>query len=554
MVDAAVTSGFWQSADTWSEDRAPNPSENAGIDSGVAVAVSESESANKITIESGGFLTLSAATLTATSGFTIDGELSGAGTLVGNVKGTGLIDASGGELTIDGAINLKSSGQTAGLQIEADTTLALNGSVAKSVDVNFDGASATLDLTGTYDTAQNFKGVIVNFGPSDEIIIKSSGAHDKLSFSDGILTVEKQSGATIEKIDISGKYDTADFTLTHSGGSDTVTDTAACFVRGVHILTVRGNIAIETLRIGDRVVTRSGQTRPIVWIGRREVDCARHPKPEVVWPICVSRNAFGENLPSRDLLLSPGHNIFSEGVIIPVEMLVNEKTIAQRQVSTVEYWHIELDAHDIVFAEGLPSESYLDTGNRTAFDNGDRFVELHPDFTPQHWSDTCVPLKTAGEEVNRTKATLLNSAKAIGYVITNEPDLHILADARRIEPMVFGKNQFAFVLPSDARDTKLVSRTFVPAHTTSDNADHRNLGVCVKRLRIDGQDISLEDEGLSAEGWNELEQDEDFAKQRWTTGAVAIKRKGGLLVVDVSREGFYWDESIERSCRLAATA
>ena len=71
------------------------------------------------------------------------------------------------------------------------------------------------------------------------------------------------------------------------------------------LATPDGEVAIESLRIGDLVLTASGEARPIIWIGHRTLDMRRRPNPEKVWPICVSAGAFGDNRPSRDLLLSP---------------------------------------------------------------------------------------------------------------------------------------------------------------------------------------------------------------------------------------------------------
>src|SRR5208282_6607811 len=97
----------------------------------------------------------------------------------------------------------------------------------------------------------------------------------------------------------------------------------------------------------------------------------------------------------------------------------------------VEYWHIELDSHDIILAEGLPTESDFDTGNRTAFVDGGAFLDLHPDFRPTHWAETRVPLVIDGPEIRRARAALLARAEAFGHEITAEADLHVIADGER---------------------------------------------------------------------------------------------------------------------------
>jgi hypothetical protein len=158
----------------------------------------------------------------------------------------------------------------------------------------------------------------------------------------------------------------------------------ACFVRGARILTARGEVAVEDLAVGDLAFTVSGDVRPIVWLGHRAIDIFRHPDPEAVRPVRVGENAFGEGLPRRDLWLSPEHAVYVEEKLIPIGQLVNGGTIANCSVDHVEYWHVELDRHDILLAESLPAESYLDCGNRRGFDNADEdFQALHPDWRAQ---------------------------------------------------------------------------------------------------------------------------------------------------------------------------
>jgi hypothetical protein len=323
----------------------------------------------------------------------------------------------------------------------------------------------------------------------------------------------------------------------NSSGADVgfVASDLACYCRGALILTDHGEVAVENLRIGDLVVTASGEARPIKWIGHRKVDCARHPDPTSVWPIRVAADAFARDKPSRDLWLSPGHNIEVEGALAPIGAFVNGKSITQIERPSVEYWHIELDRHDILIAQGLPAESYLDTGNRTAFANGGAFVDAHPDFKPRHWAETCLPLVNAGPRIVRARTLLLERLKDNGHVTTTESDLHVMADGERIEPMKLGAMRFAFLLPADRADIRLKSRTFVPAHTVASRADTRALGVCVVRFQIDGEEIALANEAHFGEGWHHLEPG-----LRWTRGDPPLPANTRLVVIDLAGEGCYW--------------
>jgi hypothetical protein len=144
----------------------------------------------------------------------------------------------------------------------------------------------------------------------------------------------------------------------------------ACFASGTHIETPDGEVAVEALREGQHVITASGRSAPVVWLGNRSVYCRQYPCPQDVWPMRVSAGAFGPDQPHRDLLLSPDHAVFVDGALIPIRYLVNDVTVAQQKIDEVTYWHVELARHEVLLAEGLACESYLDTGNRGAFEDG----------------------------------------------------------------------------------------------------------------------------------------------------------------------------------------
>jgi hypothetical protein len=119
-----------------------------------------------------------------------------------------------------------------------------------------------------------------------------------------------------------------------------------------------------------RVLSAFGGSAPVLWVGRRHLDCRAQPWPRAAWPVRVLAGAYAGGVPSRDVLLSPDHCVYIGGVLIPVRCLVNGVTVVREPVSEIDYFHVELPAHDVIFADGLPAESYLDTGNRAGFDNG----------------------------------------------------------------------------------------------------------------------------------------------------------------------------------------
>ena len=198
----------------------------------------------------------------------------------------------------------------------------------------------------------------------------------------------------------------------------------ACYASGTRIATPAGMVAIEALRVGSPVLSAFGGRVEVVWMGWQVVNCRTHPRPAQVWPVRVRAHALGARLPARDLLLSPDHAIFVEDVLIPVRCLIDEVNIVQEAVDTVTYYHVELPVHDVLLAEGLPAESYLDVGNWGAFANGVG-GDLDGDAGTIWAAQACAPQITGGavlekvrERLRKTR-TLPNPAKSRGPLNTN---------------------------------------------------------------------------------------------------------------------------------------
>ena len=195
-------------------------------------------------------------------------------------------------------------------------------------------------------------------------------------------------------------------------GSVPVSVVAVCFVTGDRIRTIRGEVAVEDLQVGDRAVTASGALRPITWIGHRHLDGRGRALPVPQQPIRVRAGAFGSGLPARDLRLSPGHPVLvgadadaAGGHLVPVMCLINGTSIAREPAAAVTYWHVELDSHDILLAEGLPAESYYDMGSRAWFAGEDGAL-VDPNFVPAGEHGRCRPVAVDGPVVEAERARL----------------------------------------------------------------------------------------------------------------------------------------------------
>ena len=199
-------------------------------------------------------------------------------------------------------------------------------------------------------------------------------------------------------------------TDSNTDGIDVTVNTTACYAAGTLILTDRGEVAVETLVIGDIVVTASGARRPIKWMGWRSYSGRLLAGRRDMLPICFSAGSLGEGLPRRDLFVSPKHAMFLDGVLVPAEHLVNGVTVVQaRRVESVAYYHVELDSHDVLLAEGAPSESFVDDDSRGMFHNAFEFYALYPEAA-RFASCYCAPRVEDGYELERLRRRLAERA------------------------------------------------------------------------------------------------------------------------------------------------
>ncbi|MGJ0510545.1 MAG: Hint domain-containing protein [Methylocystis sp.] len=178
-----------------------------------------------------------------------------------------------------------------------------------------------------------------------------------------------------------------------SGGGVTPNSPGNCFLKGTRILTVDGERNVEDLSIGDLLPTEFGGVQPIQWIGHHRYRRSNPEKPwvEDVRPVRIRRGAIAAGVPHRDLWVTGGHALLFDGMLVRARQLVNGKTIvsdAAEGVDELEYFHIKLETHDVIFAEGVACESLLDVSE--TFNNFADYLRLYgaPEANPQ----TCAPV------------------------------------------------------------------------------------------------------------------------------------------------------------------
>jgi T5SS/PEP-CTERM-associated repeat protein len=367
------------------------------------------------------------------------------------VQGTVL---GGGTLTVNGTLP---GSDTAGvLQINAGGTLELTGAVLNAatttftddltptgtytvnnsvIDVTFADATGVLSL----DDIAGFAGTITTYQAGDSFVI-TGGTLSGLNVSNGNTLTIQDSGASAgaggtDDIIFASPVSAAGFTIVNG---DTVQ--VACFAAGTRIETATGLVAVEDMAVGDLVVTTDGhratwtaagpvaderQYEPVVWIGQREVNCARHPNPETVWPVRLRAGALGGAVPVRDLYLSPDHAVFVHGVLIPVKLLINGTSIAREPRDRVRYFHVELPRHAVIRAEGMPVESYLDTGDRANFNQDGATIRLFPEFASRLAPDAALLWETRGAAPLVLTGEKLAAARRM---VANQPNPRVPLD------------------------------------------------------------------------------------------------------------------------------
>jgi autotransporter passenger strand-loop-strand repeat protein len=262
-----------------------------------------------------------------------------------------------GSLVCSGGQQIAQSGGVASNATLVAGSLELQGGALASGAVVIGGTALDAEGVLQIDAATMPAATISGFGGLAEIILSS----DPVSVAyDATTPVATLAGGQTLSFDAA----TAPSGLQYDRGTGTIT---ACFAEGTRIATVHGLIAVERLQVGMRPARARGGTAPVVRLGHRRIDCPRHPRPWDVLPVRVLAGAFADSVPVHDLLLSPDHAVLISGAVIPIRCPLNGATVRRQYADKVTYWHVELPRHGVLLADGLPAESFLDTGNGGVF-------------------------------------------------------------------------------------------------------------------------------------------------------------------------------------------
>ena len=455
------------------------------------------------TVSAGGSLTsavtLAAGTLDIAGNATISTLTMKAGTFT--VEGTASIGGTGtGTFTIN-------QGGSLSMTSVPNLVIANNGS-GKGEVFNINGGKLT--VAGNADNTGLLAGSSFNFGP----VSNGPGSFSVTNYSattfgyaiTGLVAGDSFEIGTLRYTLAS--YNSSNHALTLSGAGQTLTLTSvlgtnlssgsftlstatnggtilnvSCFLSGTRIETTRGEVEIEALAEGDEVVTLEDdqrRTSRVCWLGSTVIEAGgTHAAP-----IRIRAHAFAPGEPTRDLLVTPEHCILVDGGLIPARMLVNGVSILTEQgLESYTVHHVQCERHVILFAGGLTTESYLDTGTSGNFGTGDRVAA--------DWSaDAAAPLTTSRAIVEPIWRRLLERAGAEMPMRqdtgTDDPDLRLrLQDGSVLRARTRRGKRHFFVLPAGTGATMLLSRFAVPAEIEGPFVDdRRRLGVQVSRVLL----------------------------------------------------------------------
>ncbi|WP_238332799.1 Hint domain-containing protein [Acetobacter sp. DmW_136] len=522
------------------------------------------------------------------------------------------IDLRGGTLsnvtlTASASMSVESGGAVSGVNVGDTAQVAVDpNSQISSITVSGGGTVENQGGTITSATIQSGGNVSVERGYSYNPVTSSggysNGTIDQATISSGgTLTVGNGGSATNVGLKTGGlidfstltydssakySYDAATYTLTVTGGGGTASvtldpDTSdvvpgqqfdlvrdddgslaieTCFLAGSMIQTPNGDVPVENIRLGDEITTYVNgkeESRSVIWAGKAHATV----RPELAddeagYPVRILKDAIADGVPYKDMLITSEHCLFFKGRFVPVRMLVNGVSIFyDKSITSYDYYHVETEQHSVIQADGMLTESYLDTGNRRSFRQEGSVVTLGGKV--RTWeNDAGAPLcvdRAFVEPLFRALEWRENSI--IGCQIapnliemTNEPDLHLVTQTGAvIRPMRKTAHKYSFMLPPETHSVRIISRASRPSDVIGPFVDDRRyMGVAVADVQLQCAkqqfDITshLQDEKPS--GWH----DTDWTDCAWTNGNAELSLgnhlthgKMGILSMTIRAAGPY---------------
>lgn len=423
------------------------------------------------------------------------------------------VSASGTSIYLD-SIQAASSG----------TQVYINQSNNADFSIEIGSGNISSDSTVVYNKTTDI--TIINYDTTDGKSISFRIVGDSLNLGSSI-----EAGAHYVQKNLTD-------VVPQSGGYYEIT---ACFLAGTLISTVSGDVRVEDIQEGDILNTWSDAggapvARKVVWAGKSHAVVRPLPhEDEAGYPVRVLKDAIAPAVPAQDMLVTAEHCLYLDGGFVPVRMLVNGRSIFyDRSILSYDYYHIETENHAIIMADGVLTESYLDTGDRHSFRQVAGAARIGS--RGLRWErDAAAPLKTDSASVEpiyrRIEARAVECdvpMHAALPVLTHDADLHLVTESGQVireSRQVDGYT--AFRLPSGVKSVRIVSRTSRPSDVMGVFVDDRRaLGVAIGEIKLfdSGKPHVLTSHLTETElsGW----QCRDAEGARWTDGNALLSFEG----------------------------
>ncbi|MFT8723145.1 MAG: Hint domain-containing protein [Acetobacter malorum] len=442
-------------------------------------------------------------------------------------------------------------------------TLVLNAGVtvinlSGTTITGYDPAKDTIELQNTEAAISGYN-IADNGGNSRTITLMGTDGKAVASY-----TVTIADGANVPAGVYSNAVNSQDLAtnplkITYANGNTYI---GACFLSGSMIRTADGEIAVEDVRIGDEVIAfdwrnNTDIVRPVVWVGKTHVKVQHGlPDDEAGWPVRILKDAIADGVPYKDMLITAEHCLFFKDRFVPVRMLVNGVSIFyDKSITSYDYYHVETEQHSVITADGMLTESYLDTGNRSSFKQEGKIAALRG--AVKSWEDD------AGAPLGVERSFVEPLFRAIEWredkvskeqvpaavELTNDPDLHLVTETGAvIRPMRRTSKEYSFMLPPGTQSVHIVSRASRPSDVIGPFVDDRRyMGVAVGAVRLLSAKRPVEiTSHLTTEkpqGWH---SDMEWQGVAWTDGNANLPLgdllkhgKMGILSVSVLAAGPY---------------
>ncbi|GCD74143.1 outer membrane protein [Acetobacter pasteurianus NBRC 3299] len=543
---------LWDTSGNWS---AGTPDKNSDV------VFDNTNATGPVTVNlaTGTYPTINSLSLTPIGGFyptIIDGNSTSTDTTYLSINGPVTV-ADGYQIEFVGAVNTTITGTLTGdIYIDQSSTVVLYGD-ASAGNVSFGTTAGAQHNTLQIYDPDAIPASISTLSVDDTIVFSfdvGTGQPTWSQNSDGSYNLTGSNGVTmLQNVSFYPGSDPSQMVW------DSAQGILNCFLAGSMILTSSGLQKVEDIRIGDEIIAYvDGKeiSRPVIWAGKKRASVrADLPDDEAGYPVRIAKDAIAENVPYKDMLVTAEHCLFFDGKFVPARMLVNGRSISyDKSITSYDYYHIETESHSVIMADGMLTESYLDTGNRSSFKQSGNLVSIAPSRNLT-WNDAAAPLDVSRAFAEPLFRQIEARANQAGYAaptkapaLTNEADIHLVTETGAIIRKVREHNgHVMFMLPPGVKSVRIISNASRPTDVFGPFVDDRRyMGVAVADVRLlcaqHQYDITAHLQAEKPEGWHAT----DWADCAWTNGDAVLPLgnhlsgdKVGILSLTIRAAGPY---------------